>query len=563
MGLKINTKSGAMHIIPQDGAGLIETLIPRTAELASNQLDNVDNDIFLSKASNSGVLRGFKNRIINGDFQVNQRNNPVLDNDSDYVCDRVFIDSVNAKIVATTEDIYSLNEGSLVTNTDPFGDGSQNNLYQFDSNSNDANGNNNGADTKVDYVSGKFGGCLYTDQDNTSHVELNGIPKIFDETNKTFSCWVYYDDSTKLDAIICSAMDSNKNSGRVDIKSDKIEVENGTYIYFPKIIKNKWNHMLFTVDSSGTKIYTNGNLVATDSRTIINDSGTASYDAYAIGNHWYNIANNNIGTPNLKIDQLRIFNRALTEDEVKKLYVEDLEYIQKKHLKVQVDRKDSNSNINPYAYKFEGQHVQELLNNDMTLSFEMLAPTGTYNTKLVTECLDGTTEEFTGTFDFNGSDFTKQSITIPKGTFTKKIINDERLGATLYIANSCDSNVNVGDTIRITNVQLEKGDVATEFEVLPYETQLERCMRYYEECLYGVDYYSNNENFSIPIEAEILKSKRNIPSTNIIILNRTDSDVIPNIEFTNSYKRFRADDTSSNAPRSVSIHTKCKFDAEL
>ena len=607
MGLKINTKNGAVHIVPQDGTGLVEVLVPRTAELASSQLDNVDNTVFkqkgvdselassqldnvdntvfkqkgvdselassqldnvdntvfLNKALSCGVLRSFRNRIINGDFQVNQRNTSELSNASGYVCDRVYADAVNAGLVVEINDVYSPNEGSLVSNTNPFGDSSQNNMYPFDTNSNDANGNNNGTDTKVDYVAGKFGGCLYTDQDNTSHVELDNIPKIFDETDKTLSCWVYISDNSGNYSIIASAKDSSKNSVRVNFLYNTISVYEGTNIDFPAPSKNCWNNLCFTVSSTGTKVYVNGKQVAEDSRTVINNSATASYDAYSVGNNWYNIANNNEGTPNVKIDQMRIFNRALNADEVKALYAEDLNYIQKKHLKIAVSGKDSSSNINPYVYKFEGQHIQDLINKDMTLSFEMLAPSGTYNVKLVTECLDGTTESFDSTFDIGTTGYVNQVIIIPKGTFTKRIVNDENLGATLYIANACDGNVNVGDEIKFINVQLEEGSAASSFEHVPYEVQLQRCLRYYEESYYGVDYYSNNHDFSVPIDAEVIRSKRVLPSTSITILDRTDTDVTAYIEFADNYRRFRANDGSANAPRAVSIHTKCQFDAEL
>jgi hypothetical protein len=46
--------------------------------------------------------------------------------------------------------------------------------------------------------------------------------------------------------------------------------------------------------------------------------------------------------------------------------------------------------------------------------------------------------------------------------------------------------LNQGDWIKVANVQFEEGSVATEFEYVPYEIQLQRCMRYYEKS-YDVD----------------------------------------------------------------------------
>ena len=463
----------------------------------------------------------FKNRIINGDFQVNHRNNSLISNDSDYAVDRVFVDAVNSEIVVTDEIIYSLNEGSLVTNTDPFGDSSQVNLYHFDSNSNDANGNNNGTDTKVDYVSGgKWGNCLFTDQDNTSHVELNGIPKIFDETDKTFSCWVANIASCNISSIINTSTDSNKNNSRCSLDVSKLWIYNGTNINYNYPNDDLWHHYSFTVSSKGTKVYIDGKLVAQDYRTIINDSGTASYDAYCICNNWYNITNN-IGTPNLKIDQVRIFNKALTDDEVRKLYVEDLNYINKKHLKVEINSKGTSATINPYVYKFEGQHIADIIKEPISLSFDFFSnKTGSYNVKLVTECLDGTQETFDTTFTYTGSNFERIEISILKETFTKDIINDERLGATLYIAPNAENNVDVGDFIRLTNIQLEKGNVSTEFEILPYEKQLERCMRYYDtidESLLTIIKLNSKGNFGGTNKPSIkFIPKRIIPTVKVL-----------------------------------------------
>jgi len=53
--------------------------------------------------------------------------------------------------------------------------------------------------------------------------------------------------------------------------------------------------------------------------------------------------------------------------------------------------------------------------------------------------------------------------------------------------------VNTSVTIDIANIQLEEGDVATEFEYVPYDIQLLRCMRYYEVGKQDV-IYSNGWN---------------------------------------------------------------------
>jgi hypothetical protein len=52
---------------------------------------------------------------------------------------------------------------------------------------------------------------------------------------------------------------------------------------------------------------------------------------------------------------------------------------------------------------------------------------------------------------------------------------DTYAGLTVNLADSTSNYIN------ITGVQLEVGDTATPFEVMPYDMQLQRCMRYYEK----------------------------------------------------------------------------------
>ena len=47
-----------------------------------------------------------------------------------------------------------------------------------------------------------------------------------------------------------------------------------------------------------------------------------------------------------------------------------------------------------------------------------------------------------------------------------------------------DTSVDVGDYIELAYVQVEEGDTATDFEYVPYDVTLLRCMRYYEKFIY-------------------------------------------------------------------------------
>jgi len=49
-----------------------------------------------------------------------------------------------------------------------------------------------------------------------------------------------------------------------------------------------------------------------------------------------------------------------------------------------------------------------------------------------------------------------------------------------------------GATLQITGVQLEKGSVATPYEILPYATELALCQRYYQELPFGGSHFTGN-----------------------------------------------------------------------
>ena len=199
-----------------------------------------------------------------------------------------------------------------------FGDSGLVAYYPFDGNANDLSGNYNGTETKVNYGNGYIDKALYTNIDYTSHVEVDNIPPIFDESNKSFFCWMNVD-SNALNNIIATSYTSLKNGTRVVFSHNMFSVYQGTNISWTAP-SDGWHFIGFTVDSGGVKVYIDGNIVTTDSRTTINDSGNGYYPYYAIGNKWYNIANNSNGTPNTVLDMMRIYNTALSSTQVSLLY---------------------------------------------------------------------------------------------------------------------------------------------------------------------------------------------------------------------------------------------------
>jgi hypothetical protein len=125
------------------------------------------------------------------------------------------------------------------------------------------------------------------------------------------------------------------------------------------------------------------------------------------------------------------------------------------------------------------------------------------------------------------------SVTTSWATYTVPGIAIDTAGTTnvaVFIWNN-DVAYNAGDILRITDVQLEKGSVATDFEFVPYSTDLLRCQRYYEKSESGNDalwngavtsgeLYYNNIYFKA--------TKRAAYSSAAVVLTHSNAALFPN-----------------------------------
>jgi len=215
--------------------------------------------------------------------------------------------------------------GTGTTNTlDIFGDGSCIACYPFDGNAKDLSGKYNGNENNVTYVEGKFGLAVFTNVNHTSHVKLRGIIPIFDQSNVTFSCWVSNINGRRLD-IIAGASNSNWNENRAEFATTHIGYYDRNWNYhlsYTPPSDSGWHHYCFVVSNSSITVYIDGKPMGVkEGVSRVNLASPCYGNVYCLGNNWYNIANN-CGIPKLKVDQVRIFNRALTEEEIQILYNE-------------------------------------------------------------------------------------------------------------------------------------------------------------------------------------------------------------------------------------------------
>lgn len=175
----------------------------------------------------------------------------------------------------------------------------------------------------------------------------------------------------------------------------------------------------------------------------------------------------------------------------------------------------------------------------VTLSFKVrCSVVGTYNISLNNGTNDRT---YIITYTINSADtWEDKSITIPgdtTGTWDRDVgtgcrINFALGGGSTYTTSTTDTWLsgyylrtsgstqlisNLNATFDITNVQLEKGSVATSYEVIDIVTHRIRCERYYQRCLANTRAYVSaaGHNIETPIQTRVLM--RTTPTASIIV----------------------------------------------
>ena len=187
--------------------------------------------------------------------------------------------------------------------------------YKLDGNATDLSGNYNGTATDVIYGTGKFGqGAVFdgTDKYITTGVSITNIAYTISYFVKPTLLQVNAD-SNHLGFRSGGASWNQFYAPNTDGSSCNFTVSGNIKISFTGLSTSTYNHILVSVDVSGNAIgYLDGVEVGTATGCTI----TASNELY-IGKY-YGSSNSTTAT----IDQVRIFNKALTPTEVTALYNE-------------------------------------------------------------------------------------------------------------------------------------------------------------------------------------------------------------------------------------------------
>jgi len=219
---------------------------------------------------------------------------------------------------------------STLNIADIFWDWSNIATYTFDWNSNDLNWNYNWVDTEIMYENWKF---WYASVFNwsSSYIQLPDEIRFKAETSNTISLWLKTIQTNRFELIEqriwsdspdkCNFMFTINWSEEWDLRYNYpgyndwwTEINNSDNDFY--ISDNEWYNIVLIKDviNNNMKIYKNWDLY------ILEDVEDINFDINGSLFIWKRYDDNNYF--DWKIDQVRIFNRALSEDEVKKLYEE-------------------------------------------------------------------------------------------------------------------------------------------------------------------------------------------------------------------------------------------------
>lgn len=206
--------------------------------------------------------------------------------------------------------------------------------WPFDGNAKDISGNgNNGVVTGATLTTDKFGNASKAYLFNNNYITIP-YSNVFDFTDYTLSLWV----STSQTTIGVAVKQLNYTNASNERFVMGINNPSSTALFGAKynsptcvagagwqyntvvkpIFNNQYHHLLGTVSGGTTKLYVDGILV----NTIVTPYSKSSLcfgGDIQIGRDWANYLHYFIG----KIDDVGIWNRALTQDEITSLYYSD------------------------------------------------------------------------------------------------------------------------------------------------------------------------------------------------------------------------------------------------
>ena len=167
----------------------------------------------------------------------------------------------------------------------------------------------------------------YSFDGSTNYIQVNSsqLDSVYNTGEVSFSVWFYYNSADPAGALLRHGESSSGNghSGctyEPNIATQGVALSgcSGTGTIVNYSLTTGWNHIVVTFDNahSSDKVYLNGSLVGTGTQ----HTASLSAPLWMIGAAW-NVYNSSIATYFTgKIDEIRVYNRPITQTEVTKLY---------------------------------------------------------------------------------------------------------------------------------------------------------------------------------------------------------------------------------------------------
>ena len=241
---------------------------------------------------------------------------------------RIFNKALNSTEVTTLYNETACTKATCsgTTNTlDILGDGSCIAAYPLDGSPADLSGNYNGVQTNVIYPVGEFD-LAGSFNGTSSRIEVPFASKPSLSTC-TVSFWLKTT-STTPQALVGEGYSSGFwGNFQSYISSNKLNVRTGNastaedlfWESTSDVNTGSWVHCLVTMEGNTSKIYINGNLETTKTLTV---TRAATSEPFTIGQFYANGTLFSSWTNDCLIDQVRVFNKALSAGEVTTLYNE-------------------------------------------------------------------------------------------------------------------------------------------------------------------------------------------------------------------------------------------------
>ena len=196
-------------------------------------------------------------------------------------------------------------------------------VYKFEDNANDVTGTYNATASNVSYVTGYFNKAAeFNGSNSTMFLASSGNSLVNYDSDFSVSLW--FNVSSWATSASTDFLWTGGGTRIINITlkgSTGLDVDiwnsGSNLVSTTGLSENTWHHLVFTRSkSSGMKLYIDGSLVDTNSYT--GNAGSLSGKQDSIGTYWDNTRNNFTG----KIDQFRIYNGEVSDDDVTTLYAE-------------------------------------------------------------------------------------------------------------------------------------------------------------------------------------------------------------------------------------------------